>query len=635
MVLNEWRVARLNGNDYSMRKKLIPLVFAGFMAFLISGCQTTGPEMREADQLLRAGDKKGALAIYERALSQSGSKSRKAELEARAAGIRGEITTDTLAGVSHFKEGGENIPVLAKSTRLLQENLACDDASGRLKTALEANQGSLAKLQAEYDRLMDTAKEGERAKEWTAVYLALSRAAQLDPSRGLDTRMAEWVKARDLAFSAAIEGCLDQKLLDKADAEYTRFCKEAPKPNDQLLASLDAKVEVLRQVELEARLNNLVKRAQYYTAYQLICDAKKPYLKQREPEIRKLGAEFYKAKAQQDLALGGSRIPYGFFAAEKAWELNPDDDEIFKLRQGFSDKVEATSVILGITIETFTNPQKEPDAGREFSNALAAYLKATVPYGVTLLERSKVEELLAEEGKTNVADLASSVFSKVKLFIRGDVTTLAVDHLKDPHQGTIRILLGNERVANPQYLECLSRYGNARKKWPAELREIQPEKEAPKYDKATYNYGTETVEGLMVVAVRTADTKSGAVKLSSTFNETFKKQGSYSDELLNAEPPIKRVPLDIPADNTVKQTLHEKLAQKVGAFIIENSFKNREDLFYASARGFLERKEYEKAVAMLAGGFVYCQKDTRYVPKKEDNATFRSIRQAGMFDYTE
>ena len=126
---------------------------------------------------------------------------------------------------------------------------------------------------------------------------------------------------------------MDQKLLDKADTEYARFCKELPKPNDQLLATLGAKVEVLRQVQLEARLNDLVRKAQYYTAHELICDAKKPYLTQRGPEIRKAGAEFYKAKAQQDLGLGGSRVPYGFFAAEKAWELNPDDEEIFKLRK--------------------------------------------------------------------------------------------------------------------------------------------------------------------------------------------------------------------------------------------------------------------------------------------------------------
>jgi hypothetical protein len=581
------------------------------LAFLISGCQSISPLLTQADQLLRTGDKKGALAIYEKALSESRSKKQKAELEALAAHTRGEITTDTLAAVSHCKEGGENIPVLAQSIRLLQENQAYDDAGHRLKVALDENQQSLAKLQAEYERNMDAVKEGEPNKEWTAVYQALSRAAHLDPSRGLDTRMAQWLRARDQAFSAAIEGYLDQKLLDKADAEYARFCKELPKPNDQLLASLEGKVEVLRQVQLEARLNDLVKKAQYYTAYQLICDAKKPYLKQREPEIRKAGAEFYKAKAQQDLAFAGSRLPYGFFAAEKAWELNPDDDEIFKLRKDLSDKVEA-SVVVGINIDLFTHPEKEPDAGKEFSNALAAYLKANVPYGVTLLERSKVEDLLREVGKTNVADLASSVFSKVKLWIMGDVTTLTVDHLKDPHQGTTRIFLGNERVSNPQYLECLSQYGKEKKKWPAELRSITPEKEVPRYDKATYNYGTEAVEGLMVVAVRTTETMSGAVKLSNTFNESFKKQDSYSDELLNADPPIKGDPLEIPADNQVKQMLHEKLAQRVGVFIIENSFKNREEIFYASARSFVERREYEKAVALLAAGFFYCQKDTRY-----------------------
>ena len=618
----------------ALGNKLLPLVAAGFLGFLMSGCQTVSPKLTQADQLLRTGDKKGALAIYESVLSETRSKKQRAELEATIALTRGEITADTLGAVSHLKEGGTNIPVLAQSIKLLQENQAYDDASHRLKAALEENQAASAKLQAEYERNMDVVKAGEPNQEWTGVYQALSRAARLDPSRGLDRRMAEWIKARDLAFSGAIEGYVDQKLLEQADAEYARFCKELPKPKDELLAGLEAKIEALRKVQLEARLNDLVKKARYYTAYQLICDAKKPYLTQREPEIRKAGAEFYKAKAQQDFELGGSRIPYGFFAAEKAWELNPDDEEIFKVRKDLSDRVEA-SIVVGINIDLFTHPEKEPDAGKEFSNALAAYLKATVPYGVTLLERSKVEDLLKEVGKSNVTDIASSAFSKVKLWIMGDVTTLTVDHLKDPHQGTTRIFLGNERVSNPQYLECLSTYGKDKKKWPAELRAITPEKEVPKYDKATYNYGTEAVEGVMVVAVRTTETMSGAVKLSSTFNESFKKQDSYSDELLNADPPIKGDPLEIPANTEVKQTLHEKLAKRVGVFIIDNSFKNREEIFYASAKSFIERREYEKAVAMLAAGFFYCQKDTRYVPKKEDNATFRSIRQAGMFDYTE
>lgn len=610
------------------------LVLSLCLGLLIAGCQTIPPEVTQADRMYQSGDKKGALAIYERSLAKTTSPKVQEQLRGTAAKIRAEITGETLAEVARFKASGENIPAVTKSINLLQENQGCDDASGRLKKALSDNTDLLTSMKAQYAEQLQVAKTGEASFDWSGVYLALATAAKLDPSQGLNTRITQWVQKRDSAYENFIQESLNQNQLDKADAQYLKYTKEVPKPTEAQLTGLNSKIESLRKVALETQLTQLVSSNKYYTAWQLIRDSQKPYLNEKEAEVRKAGADFYKAKARQDLAQRGVRIPSGYFAAEKAWELNPEDPEVFELRKNLSDLVDL-SIINNISIQAFTSPAKEPEAGKEFSNALTAYLATNVPYGVTILERSKIDALLQEKGAETVGSLASNDFSKVKLFIQGDVTTLNVDHLEDAHQGTTRIFLGNERVSDPQYLQCLVAYGKDKKKWPAEMRDIKPEKEVPKYEKATYTYGSKTVEGTMVVSVQTTDSKYSTVKLSKSFSAQFRKQDTYSDAVPNADPPIKADQLELPADTKVKQAMHEQLASEIGTFLLSNSFEKREDTFYKQAKVFIDRRDYDKALAMLASGYYYCLRDTRFVPKKEDNATFKIIRQAGMFDYTE
>jgi hypothetical protein len=64
-------------------------------------------------------------------------------------------------------------------------------------------------------------------------------------------------------------------------------------------------------------------------------------------------------------------------------------------------------------------------------------------------------------------------------------------------------------------------------------------------------------------------------------------------------------------------------------------FEKREDRFFGAAKKSIERREYRDAVANLAGGYYYCTKDPRLVPKKDENATYTALREGGMLVYTE
>jgi hypothetical protein len=620
----------------------LAVIVAGSLGLLLTGCQSMKPDLDSAEGLYKSGDKPGALAIYERLLATRPSRAKTTMLEVKVSGLRKEITDDTLAQVNSFKSGGESIPALDKCVKLLAAKQSFDDSGNRLKTALDAAQELLAKLRNEYDRLLAAAKAGEPNNEWTPVYQSLARAAQLNPDPGLDRRIADWVKKRDTAYAAIIEEALGQKQLGRADEQFTKYAGEIPKPGDLLLADLGAKVEALRRVQLEDQLNQLVEKKKFYTAYQLIRGAKKPYLSQRESEIRQGGADYYKANAKKDkdkvLGAGDdSRIAFGYFAAVKGKELSSQDDpDIFELHKFFSDKLEA-KISQSIAIPTFTTPAAEPDAGKAFANALTVYMKDHVPYGITILERSVlVDKILAEHGAKALVDLTTNnEFAQVKFFIAGDVTNLKVEHIEDAHHGTARILLGKEFVSDPMYLQCLARYGNNQRKWPPQFRELAPEKEVARYDKATYDYGTKTVDAEIKVSVQTIEAGGGAITEAIIFTNHFYTNGIYSDSVPNAEPPVKGASLQLPSDIVIKENMHQSVAKQVGEFAMSKLFEKREDRFFGAAKKSIERREYRDAVANLAGGYYYCTKDPRLVPKKDENATYTALREGGMLVYTE
>ena len=416
----------------------LPFLLLLLIAVFLGGCVSPDPDLTSGDQLLGAGNLRGAVDAFQRAYTKPQPEKEKAALAKRIEEIKRQITDSVLADARQATAQGANIPSLQQAAALLQRDVSYDDAARRLTTELTRASNRLDEMQAAYEAAVKEATAAERDDAWSRGVLALRKADLLNPSNEIKQRIESLINRRDKTVPARIEKLMDAQDLDAVQTEFEKYLAETPRPAGDAFSLLAAKVDFFRKKYLEARLDSLVQLNKYYTAFQLVRDSKRDYLDERMPEIRQQGAAFYKAKAAHEFDLGGSRLGYAFFAAEKAWELRPDDAAIFKLRREISDVVNA-GITEQISIDVFTAKEKED--GIALSNTLMEHLLANRPYGIQILERAKIDELLKSQAAKR--DL---LLSKVKLWIVGDVTTLDVERQDSKREGTVEAKTGTRRI---------------------------------------------------------------------------------------------------------------------------------------------------------------------------------------------
>lgn len=100
--------------------------------------------------------------------------------------------------------------------------------------------------------------------------------------------------------------------------------------------------------------------------------------------MRNAGCSYYKTKASQEIKGGDQQIGYAYFAAEKAWLLNPDDTEAFTLRRLLSglmnDKI-THQIGVGVYLESYgRNKMEWPEELRNSEPEIEEIQYSTVPY---------------------------------------------------------------------------------------------------------------------------------------------------------------------------------------------------------------------------------------------------------------
>jgi hypothetical protein len=598
----------------------LPVMIAAFLA----GCVTATKQLGEADAMVKAGNLRGAVAKYEEAYAIPVSPKEKEGIAAKIEEVKRKIVDSVLAAEGQHLAKGSTIPILTEAVAIIERDMAYDDAAGRLKAALGREKGLLAKVQAEYQADLKDASAAEAADSWTPGVQALQKAAALYPGDEIKQRTEALIARRDTTVPGRIERLMNAQDMDAVEKEFSRYAAETPKPSGDAFALLERKVDSFRREKLEARLKGFVDAKQYYTAFQLIKDSKRDYLDQRKAEVAREGSLYYKAKALEEQKAGGSRLGYAFFAAEKAWELQPDDAGIFKIRREISDDVNV-AITQQISIDVFSAKEKED--GIALSNTLMEHLLANRPFGIQILERSKIDQILQEQGAKR-AELAA----KVKMWIVGDVTTFNVERQDSKSEGTVKAKTGTKRTPNPAYTNHLIEFGKDQNKWPAGLRSETAEIEEPEFQMITYKQGEVSLRGIMVTSVRAFESFQGAVLAARVFNSIIPTNSAYRDSVPAAE--ITSIPLQLPTDNEVKESLRTKMAGEIGAFVL-SFFEHREQRFLESARKAIGRQEFEPAVADLAGGYFYGHNDELKIPHPETHPTVEEIRRLGFFKYTE
>ena len=607
---------------------MIRQALAFISLIVLADCASVSPELKEAQQLQQSGNLRGALAQYEQALEKTSSRQQKAEIAEEIQRVRGQIANSVLREIESTLASGQSIPALEQAVTVLKRESRYDNATGDLARALQEHTSALNAARGEYEKLSGELEKAEKEDAWSSAASILRKLDALHPSPALNERMAKLIERRDLYVPYLIEKLVESRNVDAAEDELNRFRNELPKPSDALLTTLQSKVDLLRQELLEAKVEELAAQKKYYTAYKLIENTGYPYLKKFLPAITAEGAAFYKQKAAKELQIGGAQLGYAYFAAEKAFELMPSDSDAFRLRREISDIIDHR-ITQQISIDAFTSPGQEPEAGVALSNTLMEHLMNNVPYGIQILERRKIEQSLQEVGAQR-ADLES----KVKMWIAGDVTTLTVERQRTTGEGTARVEKGKTRRPNTEYARYVEDYGRDKSRWPEEMRHLTPEIEEPIVELVKYNYGEEALNGIMVVSVRNFEGLNGVVKAVKVFKSNLSTNDSFNDEVALATPKIERDALQLPTDNAIKEVLRNDLAKQIGLYVL-SAFENREAQFLKSAKTSIARREFHLAVADLAGGHYYAHKDSRYIPDPNSNAATQELRQLGFFDYTE
>ena len=568
------------------------------------------------------GDLRGALAQFQQVLSKAPSKEARSEIERQIAAIKSSITDSVLAEADRASRREGLIPMLDSVVRLLEGNRTFDDSRGRLSAELNTRRSALAQARQDYSIALGAAEEAERNSSWSPAIAAVNRAMTLNPSADLSSQVTRLVGLRDARISEQIGQLLQGRRLDDADRLYAGYEAEVPRPSETILARIRGQIETTRQQTFEAQLATLIQANKFYTAYHFILERKREYLNARLEGVKATGTQFYKNKAKESLAMGGVNLGYAYFAAQKAWELGPEEPEAFDVRRTISDKINELTE-QQISIGAFSSPDNEKESGTDLSNALMEQLFDQAPFGIKILERSKIEELLKETGMAR-----SNLLSKVKMFIVGNVTALTVEPQRAELEGFTKIEKGINRLTNPDYVTYVQRFGPDKSKWPADLQSVQPQIAEPIFEIVRYKYGEERREGIMVVSVRQFESILGEVKGTKVFTAKVSKSDSFSDN------PAERKVLRLPSNIEIKETLRKDLADQIGRYVL-SSFEHREIRFLQSAQTSIARREFPAAVIDLAGGFQYGVSDKKYIPTPEADPTLLQIRKLGFFDYTE
>ena len=381
-------------------------------------------------------------------------------------------------------------------------------------------------------------------------------------------------------------------------------------PADQI-ARLTKTLEEQEIRWLKAKLDHEVSNKHFYKAYLAIMESghQKAFSALMD-DLRTRGSKFYLDQATRRLKR--KELSWAYLEAVKGYELDSGLPGMFEIHRRTRDEV-LKKIQEYIAIPAFGAPQKNPDLGPQFSDALISYLFRILPYGINIVEREKID-LLIEEQKREFKEVGNIL--NVDLIITGNVSLMNIDRQKNQREATVRVKVGERKEPNPEYELLLKTYGSQ----VGYLANLPPRViSVPVYETFKYKKGEVVVKGFATVSARIFDTKEGRITYAQEFNAKFRAEDSYQDALEIAG--VKDDPLETPTDTEVLEKLRNQIIPQLAA-VIQKQFEKRERLFLGEARYYLTRREIEKVMNPLARGFLYCVK----AKVKSDDSDFVALR---------
>ncbi|MCB0358429.1 MAG: hypothetical protein KDD44_02305, partial [Bdellovibrionales bacterium] len=308
-------------------------------------------------------------------------------------------------------------------------------------------------------------------------------------------------------FVGMYENSLDRRLdqlfaenhIQKAKLERERLESVALSADkrDHLIAAFKEKMAS----RLLSRAEEDVRSRRYYRAYRAIVDSG---MQDDFVELLNLvqgeGAKFYLDQASKRLRR--RELYRAYLAAAKGYELDRNYPGMVEMIRDTRDQL-VPQLQRYIAVTAFGAPVDQPDLGPQFSDALISELFRDLPYGTNILERQKIDLVLAEQKRDYKQ--ASQILN-VDLIVTGNVSVFDIDRQRSETTSTTRAKVGERRELNPEYEALVKLHGDNIE----DLKDV-PERviAVPEFQLIPYSKGRVVLKGYAAVSVRIFDAKKG------------------------------------------------------------------------------------------------------------------------------
>ncbi len=598
------------------------LFFLFFACVVLLGC-VRNVNLQQGNELRSEGKNVEALHHYEKALAEIGEYSSEREpLLKEISELRAVITDDILFRGEQTYGAQPTMPSVRKAIEFLERNRAYDDDQRRIEKRISQYFRITEELEAKNITLQNEARKALAKDQYSQAYRMYDAAHAVNPGdEAILKRRNSILPQRNTYYKERMNNAIENDQWREADKLLVAYQSERPAPDPEIYNNLAEKITLLKEMQVAKEAIDLVKEKKFFSAYNLVKTSDIAPLTNLTQTISKEGAEYYLSQIKKYMAGNSARESLIYINAVKGLILDPNNREIFEIHRNYEDKID-DQMRVHIAISGFSSPHNSPGAGVQFSDNLIAYLVNHLPYGIEILERSKIDLMLRESGQ-ELKELSKKLGSK--MFIIGNVSILEVEHQKREREATVVVPVGTKQEPNPLYNQMISIYGTSTNNWPS----VPPMTITTKItEMVKYNMGSERMKGIMNVSARIFDAEKGAITVAETFKASDEESDQYQDAVPAAN--IKYDPLELPTDNEMKEKLIDELVSQVAGVVLK-AFEQREWRFWARAKARMDRQEKKLALDELAKGYLYCELDG--IPEK--NQYCQEIRELSLVNLTE
>ena len=596
--------------------KKVSILF--FCLLILISCAS--PAYRRGESLFAQGNYREALEHYQMALNKARTDSDRWRIQKSIDATKSKIVDDVLKRASEAC-GHPPFPTvqsLEKAISILEEEAPYDDRQRRISKKIEEYRDDKESILLE---VQNAIHDADGMVDKGAYFKALETLRKAQKKDRENTKLSDkivsierFAKKQGKAYIDEIDALLSIGNAKEAKGMYDKLI--LIDPHHPRLDALKEEIKTALSKQLISEIRILENQNKWFKAYQVINKYQLDGQEEKIARIKAKGKHYYYNKAKT--YLDSDKVHRAYVASFKAKEFDPIDSNVLKIFKKCEDYIEK-EIQLYIALSTFNAPASDPKVGTLFSSALIKRLFRDLPYGINIIEREKVDLLMAEKNLDlkSIGDLLS-----VDMIVNGKVSVFKVDRDISERMVATKVKIKKEEKPNPEFSDMYATFGARMREWPY-IPEMRIKKDTFKLVK--YKKGEASLKAFISGAIRIFDTRKADIVYEGKFHDSITKSDVFQESVKGTN--ISEDPLELLTEEEIKIELQNKVIGKIVDVIID-TFKNREERFLQRATSHIERKEYPEAITLLTQGHLYSKR------AKKDNQHTQKIYDL-MIDLTE